>query len=447
MKNKLMRISLLLLAAAPIAAAQSATPTITAGDLIPLTLKSDIRTENMLSGSMEVGTTYDDNVLFGSSNRIGAWSFVFRPRMRLERSSKRFSVTFHASPWVVVFQNVSQRDQFTGDSGFDATYRFTPHLSMKMREAFVYTDHVAFGPESGDTGETTTTGTTNLLDPTNDLILIPFARRISSLTDIGLTYLLSPSSDVQVSGDFYLLRLRNENVGTSVPFVNTEASGGRALYNYHFSPRIASGFMYDFQDYSFEQDRSSRNIVHTFFYVQALQLTKRQSLEGFAGPQYSEATNSGTTGAGGGTGSPFPPGTSDTWTWAGGLAYGWQGVNTKLRASVLHDIGAGEGVLGSVERTEGTIELRRQLTTSWVGSAGVGYEKNQSLFTTSDIGSLGSFFANAGITYKLGEAWRFDARYYRNQQSRTGVVNTALAGNRDQIEFTVGYQIRRPLGR
>lgn len=446
MKHKAIRILLLLLAASPIAVAQSASPTITAGDLIPLTLKSDIRTENMLSGSLEVGTTYDDNVLFGSANPTGDWSYIFRPRMRIERSGKRFSVTFHASPWLVVFQKINQRDQFTGDSGFDANYRFTPHLSIRLREAFVYTDHVAFGPESGDSEATTTTGTTNLLDPTGDLILIPFARRISSLTDVGFTYLLSPASDVQISGDFYLLRLHNENNGNTVPLVNTESSGARALYNYHFSPRVASGLMYDFQDYSFEQDRSSRNIVHTFFYVQALQISKRQSIEAFGGPQYSQATNEDSTGTGGG-GSPFPTGTSDTWTWAGGAAYGWQGVNTKLRASVLHDIGAGEGVLGAVERTEGTVELRRQISSSWVGSVGIGYEKNQSLFTTSNIGSLRSLFANAGLTYKIGEAWRIDARYYRNQQSRSGATNTALAGNRDQIEFTVGYQIRRPLGR
>jgi len=203
--------------------------------------------------------------------------------------------------------------------------------------------------------------------------------------------------------------------------------------------------MYDFQDYSFEQETSARNLVHTLFYVHDLQFSERQSLEGFIGPQYSDITNGGTAGPGGG--SILPAGTSTEVTWAGGLAYGWQGVNTKIRAAILRDIGAGEGILGAVEREEGTIEGRRQLSSRWTGSIGIGYERNNSLFNSAAIGTLDSFFGTASVIYKISEGWRVEARYLRNQQSRSGTINRLLAGDRDIVEFTVGYQFRRPLGR
>jgi len=427
---------------APVAAAQSAAPTITAGELIPLTLKSEIPTENVLSGSFDVGTSYDDNVLFGSPKQISDWSFIFRPRLKLARSTNRLSFSFHVSPWLVKFDRIDARDEFTTDSGFDFNYKFTPHFSMRLREAFIYTDHVDFGSQAAQSGAASTTGTPSLLDQGTSVIFVPFARRISSLSDLAFKDQLNPQSEIQVSGDFYILRLHNVQEVSTFPFVNTEAQGARALYFYHITPRQSIGAMYDFQDFSFEQDHSSRNLVHTFFYVHAVQISERQTLEGFVGPQYSSATNSGTTGGG-----AFPPGTSNEWTWAGGLAYGWQGANTRLRASILRDIGAGEGVLGAVERSEGTVEARRQLTHHWIGSAGVGYERNNSLFNSAAIGTLSSFFATTSAIYKISDSWKAEVRYYRNQQSRNGTVSKLLAGDRDIVELTVGYQFTHPLGR
>jgi hypothetical protein len=432
---------------APMAAAQSASPTITAGQLIPLTLKSETPTENVVSGSFDVGASYDDNVLFGSANRIGDWSYVFRPRFRISRSTSRLSFTFHVSPWLVKFQRIDARDEFTTDSGFDMNYKFTPHFSMRFREAFIYTDHVDLGTEAPESSTASGAGTPNLLDPGAGAIFVPFARRVSSLSDLALVDQLSPQSEIQLSGDYYILRLRTDANVSAFPFVNTESAGARALYFYRITPRQSIGAMYDFQDYSFEQEHSSRNLVHTLFYVHAIQLAEKQTLEGFVGPQYSNATNGGSATGPGGSGSPFPTGSNTRTTWAGGLAYGWQGVNTKLRAAVLRDIGAGEGVLGAVERTEGTVEARRQLTNRWIGSVGVGYEKNTSLFSTSAIGTLSSFFATAGVIYKINDSWKVEGQYHRNQQSRSGTINSLLAGDRDEVEFTVGYQFRRPLGR
>jgi hypothetical protein len=429
----------------PIAAAQTGTPTITAGELIPLTLKSEVPVENVLSGSFDVGTTYDDNVLFGSANRVGDWSYTFRPRLRIAISSSRQSFEFHVSPWLVKFQTINARDEFTADSGFDWGYKFTPHVSMKLREAFVYTDHVNWGSQDTESSAASGTGTPNLLDPGEGVIFVPFARRISSLTDLAITDQISPQSEIQVSGDYYYLKLNSTAGVTTFPFVNTEASGARALYFYRATPRQSLGLMYDFQDYSFEQDHASRNLVHTLFYVHNIQFSERQSIEGFIGPQYSDSTNGGTEGVGGG--GPFPPGTSTEVTWAGGLSYGWQGTNTKIRASVLRDIGAGEGVLGAVEREEGTVEARRQLSPKWIGALGIGYERSESLFNSAAIGTLDSLFGTASLVYKITPSWRIEGRYQRNQQTRTGTINTLLGGDRDVVEITVGYQFRRPLGR
>lgn len=429
---------------APMAAAQSASPALTTGELIPLTLKSEMPVENLISGSIDVGTSYDDNVLFGSTSRVSDWSYVFRPRLRIALSSSRQSFEFHLSPWLVKFQTVNARDEFTTDSGFDWSYKFTPHVSARLREAFIYADHVGFGSQDTQSSTASGSGTPNLLDPGQGVVFVPFARRLSSLSDLAITDQIGSQSELQVSGDFYLLRLHNV-AGVSVfPFVNTESSGGRALYFYHVSPRQSLGLMYNFQDYSFEQSSTARNLVHTVFYVHDIQFSERQSIEGFIGPQYSDINNSGSRGTGGGV---LPGGTSSEVTWAGGLAYGWQGVRTNFRASALRDIGGGEGVLGAVEREEGTVEVRHQLTERLIGNIGIGYERNNSLFNSALIGTLDSFFASASVIYKIGQSWRVQALYQRNQQSRSGTVNALLNGNRDIVEFTVGYQFRHPLGR
>jgi hypothetical protein len=445
MRRIILRVMLGVALLVPCARAQSGTPTITAGELIPLTLKSEMPVENVMTGSFDVGTSYDDNVLFGSPNRVGDWSYIFRPRFRIGLSTSRLSLSYYLSPWLVKFQTVDARDEFTTDSGFDVNYRFTPHVSLRVREAFIYTDHVDFGSQNTDSSTASGTGAPNLLDPGNGVVFIPFARRLSTLTDVVLTDQISPQSEIQASGDFYLLRLHNIANVSLFPFVNTQSAGARALYFYHVTPRQSIGLMYDFQDYSFEQEGSARNLVHTVFYVHDLQFSERQSLEGFIGPQYSNVSTAGGAGAGGG--SLLPQGTSSEVTWAGGLVYGWQGVNTKIRMSVLRDIGAGEGVLGAVEREQATIEGRRQLSSRLIGSIGVGYERNNSLFNSAVIGTLDSFFGSAGLIYKISEGWRVEARYFRNQQSQSGTINRLLAGDRDMVEFTVGYQFRHPLGR
>src|SRR5579863_938844 len=179
MRRTILRVVLGVAVLVPCAKAQSGTPTITAGELIPLTLKSEMPAENVMSGSFDVGTSYDDNVLFGSANRLGDWSYIFRPRFRIALSTSRLSFSFHVSPWLVKFQTVGARVEFTTDSGFDLNYRFTPHVAVRVRDAFIYTDHVDFGSQSAESSTASGSGTPNLLDPGNGVVFIPFARRIS----------------------------------------------------------------------------------------------------------------------------------------------------------------------------------------------------------------------------------------------------------------------------
>ena len=153
--------------------------------------------------------------------------------------------------------------------------------------------------------------------------------------------------------------------------------------------------------------------------MDTLNISKRFTLNGFIGPQYSETQGLETQALV--TGAPQPT-QSSGWSVSGGAEGGWRNQRTSVSAGYSRSISDGGGVLGSVrvQTVHGT--LRRQLVPGWAALLTASHGTNQSItvpFVTS-ASSINVTSADVGLERNVGKRIGLRFGYTHDFQEQFG---------------------------
>ena len=445
MTRKAVQTFLIVGLSAVLAWAQSTAPRPVQGELPSLRLGSEAEPGNMIMGAINVGAFYDDNILARNKQTESDVAYVVRPRLEFSRATSRLHWLLAASPGFTKHQQFAERDQFTGNADTDLQYQLMQHLQFRFRDSFLRTDDPEFDVFNRPTTEL------GLLDHTNASVIVPLGKRVSNISNVQLSYLMGPRSMLEVIGNYHFQHFSpipqviagNES---TAQLVDSEGAGARAAYAYRLSQRHTVGLMYSFQDLAFFRGQSARAVTHAIFYTHAFTITSKMSLELFAGPERSHTFNQVALGLDLFT--IFLPINKDTWSWAGGSTFGWQGNHTSLRASFVRQVGEGGGLLSAVRHQGETLEVRHQFTRRWIGDVHAAYGENSLLSVFSNAASIRSFVAGAGATREITQNFSLRLGYTRAQQNRRGrLLGGEFNTDRDRVSVSLEYKFKHPLGR
>jgi len=412
-------------------------PTPVNGVQMPLTFSSEGSRSNFLSGGIQLGSGYNDNALVTPNNPVSNVSVLVLPRIEIRQNRERWNLDFAYSPGITINQNLSEQNQFAHNLGFTMNYRPSPHVNLQLRDNFAKTNNLFSGLFGNAPGP-------GPLQQSNSSVITPLADSTSNNGGIDLTYQLSASTLVGLSGNYYFVNYGSVSGAPGASgFIDSRSPSTGGFYAHRFSNRHWVGATYNFQQLMF--DPGGRTVIHGALGFYSLILGSHMSLSLWAGPQYSTTFVSNVL-----VPQPTAGGTlalPSQWSPAGGAMFDWQGSHTSLHAGYSRQISDGGGLAEAVNLQEVDAEFRRRLTARWTASAGVAYARNNPLHKVSATAPLRSFQGNAGIEYRLTDSLGVSVFYGRQQQRYEYPLLPVATANQNRVWFSLSYTFVRPLGR
>jgi hypothetical protein len=399
---------------------------------MPLTFSSDGERSNVLSGSIQVGSGYNDNALVAPKDHVSNVSVLVVPRIEIRQNRERWSLDFAYSPGITSNQNLSEQNQFAQNLSFASNYRLSPHVSLQLRDNFAVTNNLF----SGLFGNTPGPGP---LQQSNASVITPLADSTSNNSGLSVTYQFSSSSLVGLSGNYYFVNYGSVAGTTGTAgFINSRSPSAGGFYAHRFSNRHWLGVKYMFQQFMFNP--GSRTTLHGMLGFYSLTLGSHMTLSLWAGPQYST------------TFFPLPSlaGTlalPSQWSPMSGATIDWIGRHTSLRAGYWRQISDGGGLAEAVELQQADAEFSHRLAARWTATARVTYARNNPLHVVSATAPLRSLQANTGIEYRVTDNLGVSIAYGRQQQAYEYVRLPSATANQNRAWFSLSYIFARPLGR
>jgi hypothetical protein len=399
---------------------------------------SEMEKSNYLRGGVNVGAAYDDNPLLLSSRPVGNASVSIFPNIKIDETSSRMRWMLGYAGGLTVNQRFTNQNQGSHDVNFDSEFRLSPHVNLRVAENFSLTT----GFFDAGNGSETVAGSSG----PNTSLITPLASERSSVTTVETNYHFALNDLIGASGSFNDTNFSNPSSGAQLQLANSQTASGSAFWLHRVFGADWGGVSYRFDRITFSPGGGESHI-HSFFAVDTLSISKRFTLTGFIGPQYSD--NQGLAPV---TGLPVQ---FDEWSIAGGAEGGWKNEHTSVSAGFSRLISGGGGVLGAERLQTVHGNFRRQLTPGWAAALAANYGTNQALtvpFATSassiNLTSVGvSVDRNVGKSVGLRMGY---SHYFQEQFGVPGVTQTSplqtLDASRNLFFFTLSYQWVRPLG-
>jgi hypothetical protein len=395
---------------------------------------------NLYLISLRSGVAYDDNVLSNDQDRQGDFAYTIGPRISITQASSKLNGFITYSPILIKHQRYSRFDRIEQDAELDLERQVSPHMTLRFRGAFRDGRLPPFDGLSDQPSEF------NLIDQPSDLNLLAVARRTLGIGSLNATYQFARRSQLQLSGSFYNLQMKDLIPNQEARLIDTQSTSARALYAYRLSQRLSVGCLYSFMNLSFQRQLPARTVVHSLLYDQAITFSPQSKLEFFGGPEFSRTVNQIVLTLPG-TAQLFLPATSRSVSWAGGATYSWEHGRTGFRAMADRGIGGGAGLMTASRRTQGRVQVSRQLARQWRVLLAASYEDDELLSVLATHASLKMFTAEGGLSYRINENAYAHFHYGRLQRARGGVLPDTIDNNYDRVQFTFQYEILKSRGR
>src|SRR5713101_4498542 len=241
---------------------------------------SELKRSNFLRGGVNVGAAYDDNPLLsgGGSNTSES---IF-PNISIEQTTSlaRWSLGYAGGLTVnhlTANQKITNQNQGSHNLNFDSQFRLSPHVNLRVAENFSMI--TGFFDSGNGTGVVAGSG------GPNTSLITPLATQRSSLTTVETNYHFALNDLIGASGSFYDLHFNQRGNQVTSPLLDSQTASGSAFWLHRIFHGDWGGASYSFQRITYSGGETR---VHSFSVVNTLSLSRRLTLTGFAGPQYSE---------------------------------------------------------------------------------------------------------------------------------------------------------------
>jgi hypothetical protein len=395
---------------------------------------------NFISGSIEAGVGYIDNLDPGNAGKLSEKIISLRPGIAFDTKSAREHMSVSYNPSFLFYEPSSDLNESDQDGVFRFEYRFSPRFNMNLSDMLLRSStgfaQIGSGGISGST-QATTPG-----------IILPFGTRFSNDATGGLSYQISPHSMVGGSGSVGTLNFSNSS--QTAGLYNSNSYGGRGFYNYRLSASQYLGGIYEF-DQTVTDSTSTPSAVpianpaptgqyktqaHTIDGFYTIYVTKAFSLSVAGGPQHYH-------------GEVAPTPATNAWTPAILASMGWQNPHTSFAAAYSRTVNGGEGLFGAFHSTSANATGRWQISRRWNAGLAVNYTINKSAAPVLGLTSPGghTFATSLSLGRNLSPHTNATLRYDRIENQYGSIPSVATNPSSDRIMLSITWQFQRPIGR
>jgi hypothetical protein len=404
-------------------------------DLGLVSLQGEGVRRNVAVYGLSFATDFDDNAASarGSVHNI---TYSLQPHIGLDLSRPRFDSRFdYFSGFSYSSKHIPGYDTVSQSLGTTLKYRMTKRLALTLRDTFTLTSSPfdslsanASFPQFGilDRPNTSIPGTT-----------IP--RRMEQAgADIG--YRVDARSSIGLGGTYMQLKYDGTNADPLLAGSQSSTTvAGNAYYSHQLTRRQSVSLRYTFQKIDSLHGQAVTR-AHSALPVYDLAFTPALNLSLFAGPQYSDSTQSPASAL-------VSSGVlrSKRWSLAGGSSFSWTGRHNGFTASFVRQISDGGGFGGSVRLESVSAQASHRLTRRSSINAFFNFNRNHELLRASSFDYLSG---GAGYSRTLLPNLSLTLSYWHLEQSgTTSLVPLFSEGSHNRAVLSLSYQFEKPLGR
>lgn len=403
------------------------TPAPVSGGGYSLAFTQELERENYLRGGFTFTTAYDDNILPSASGRgVSDTSYSVWPWITLNQSRPRIRWNLSYTPGFTFYQNTTSLNQADHNLAVDLEYRFSPHVTLVLRNSFVKTSNM-FGQFDQTAGQTPGSG----IDTPVPTLIPPVADQLNDTANAELSYQFGPNQMVGAGGTFSELRFPNAEQATGL----YDSSGrlGRAFYTYRISGKHYLGAAYQYQ-VLLAYPGNSETQTHSLLVFYSVFLKPNLSVSAFAGPERSDTTGTLTA--------PFR-----IWSPVIGAGLSWQGMRTSVALRGARQISEGNGLFSAVRSDSGDLSVRRQLMRTLTARLSLTYSNNRILDSAALQNTGHTLEGTATVERSFGEHIDIALGYARLHQSYPNIAAIALNPDRNRVWVSFSYRFQTALGR
>lgn len=405
------------------------------GEMPPSLFAGELQQKNTIRGGLTFVTAYDDNAALENGKAVSNTSYTVLPNFAFEQSRTRMLLDIGYAPGFTVNQNLSGLNSNNQGLNSNFQYRLSQYWTLRIHDDFSssnnpYTDANA-APDA-------TPG--SVLHQPSPVLYTLSADRLSNLGVVDLLYQIGEGTMIGGSGSSYLLNYSNVGSGSALALLDTQTESGDFFYKHRLFPNQWLGFTYSYQRLSFNGDAELTN-SHTGLLFYTLNIKPHISISLFGGADYADTEGQLQIFE-----SLSIPISQHQWSPSGGGTFGWQREHTAISATVSRRVDNGGGLLGTVNRYSGNMQLRRQFTRTWTGTLGFAYDDDRSIDALVNT-AYRTWAGTAGVQHDIGKNFAFGLSYSRAYQTFGQLLNNELSPDHNRASVTLSYFFSRPLGK
>jgi len=403
-----------------------------------LALISELERSNYVSAGVSAGMTFDDNALNASNDHSSNLADSFSGNISLAQTRSRLRWDLSYGGGVILNQNIHTDLEPAHDLSLNGQYRLSPHVTILINEHFLRTTGLYYANQG-------LTPFFEGLQGSNQTAVLPLSKMTGNTSSAELGYQFGRNSKVGMSGDFNLQRYSDEPIGTS-PLVDSNTLGADAFYVHRLAAKNWAGVLYRYQKFTFPS-LPNRTVVHSILLMDTMSLSHHMEISLFAGPEQVNNTvpvSAASTTVNSATATTATS-TRMNWSPAAGGSFSMNGVRTSFVADATRMVDDGGGLLGTVQLTSVSVNIRHQFTGSFFGGGGLLYGDSK------DVSGSGSSFSSLQVYGAVSRALRNNVTvtlgYSLALQQEALRTNGSKDINHNRAWGTVSYNFTRPLGK
>lgn len=415
--------------------AQEGAPGPVGMDMPPVAFATNGKVTNVFTANLTASTVFDDNAFGYGTDRVSDLEYYFSPVFGFQQTRKHLKFNMTYAPSV----DISQRfqDRYTQMGGLELSYIPTARLSFHARQDYaITTDPFQDVLQNGDLPPL------NPQNRPNNPVIFPYLKQTILVSNAGVTYRVTRHTSIGLNGYFSDSHYDNDaGGGLGSTLISARVASGSLYLSHQVSARQTFGFEYTQQGFFFNQT-DSRTRAYNFNFFDDIAITHRSKLSFYFGPEYTRTQGQSALNL------LFfvieIPVQNTAWSGAGGATYSWNGDRTAIQASYTRGVNEGGGFLGAVWMSSGSVQIHRKLGYRLEADLGGQISNNTAIGLSSNQYQYRQVSGAFGLSRQLNPRTSVRLSYSRLNQN-SGYINQL--GNHDRIQFSLSYQLRKPLGR
>jgi hypothetical protein len=335
---------------------------------------------------------------YGTTNAVSDETYSILPTVALERKTPHQHQGLHYDSGFTFYQKRSELNAIAQNAGAQYEYRFTPYLTLSLRDSLLQNSNAFSQPNPSAGGAVSGSG-----QSLPGTLLFPYQKQLANSANASISYQYAKNAMLGGGGSYSFLHY-SDLAQVAGPY-DDNTGGVSGFYSRRLTPFQYLGGAYQyFKTVTHPVSSSTTTQAMVLFYT--MYFSRTFSLSVLFGPQHLTSVQ------------PQIP-RSSSWTPEVMASVGWQRSHTNFAAGYTRIVRGGQGLIGAYHTNNANASAEWEMARTWSSGLGGSYAifKNAIPFQSNLNEGGHTLTGTISVHHSIRERFSVEAGYSHLHQS------------------------------